>query len=104
MKTTNEQLTQTNMVCTMETEKQVKVLKALGDPTRLKIIKMLANCEKCVCKIIPATGKSQSTTSTHLRILHEAGLVKSRKEGLSVYYRLTDDDVLNLLKVVEKIK
>jgi len=104
MKTTNEQLTQTNRVCTMEIEKQVKVLKALGDPTRLKIIKMLANCEKCVCEIIPATGKSQSTTSTHLRILHEAGLVKSRKEGLSVYYRLTDNEVLNLLSAVGKIR
>jgi DNA-binding transcriptional ArsR family regulator len=88
----------------MELDKQVKVLKALGDPTRLKIIKMLSHGEKCVCKIIPETGKSQPTTSTHLRILHEAGLVKSRKEGLSVYYRLADNEVVNLLKAVEKIR
>ena len=76
----------------------------MGDPTRLKIVKMLANCEKCVCEIIPATGKSQPTTSAHLKILHEAGLLKSRKDGLSVYYRLTDDSVKGLIKAAEKIK
>ncbi len=88
----------------MDSERQVKVFKALGDPTRLKIIKMLAHCEKCVCEIIPATGKSQPTTSAHLKILHEAGLVKSRKDGLSVYYRLTDELLKELLKACEKIK
>ena len=85
-------------------ERQVKVFKALGDPTRLKIVKMLSCCEKCVCEIIPATGKSQPTTSAHLKILHEAGLLKSRKEGLSVYYRLADESVKELIKVAEKIK
>lgn len=85
-------------------EQQVKVFKALGDPTRLKIIKMLTRCEKCVCEIIPATGKSQPTTSAHLKILHEAGLLKSRKEGLSVYYRLADESVKELIKAAEKIK
>jgi ArsR family transcriptional regulator len=85
-------------------ERQVKVFKALGDPTRLRILKMLARCEKCVCEIIPATGKSQPTTSAHLKILHEAGLLKSRKEGLSVYYRLADSPLKSLLKAAEKIK
>ena len=80
------------------------MFKALGDPTRLKIIKMLFCCEKCVCEIIPATGKSQPTTSAHLKILHEAGLVKSRKEGPSVYYRLANESVKELIKAAEKIK
>jgi len=88
----------------MDTDKQVKVFKALGDPTRLTILKMLAKCEKCVCEIIPATGKSQPTTSSHLKILHEAGLLKSRKQGLSVYYRLADDSIKELIKAAEKIK
>jgi ArsR family transcriptional regulator, arsenate/arsenite/antimonite-responsive transcriptional repressor len=85
-------------------ERQVKVFKALGDPTRLKIVKMLSCCEKCVCEIMPKTGKSQPTTSAHLKILHEAGLLKSRKDGLSVYYGLTDDSVKVLIKAAEKIK
>jgi len=88
----------------MNPERQVKVFKALGDPTRLKIIKMLTQCEKCVCEIIPATGKSQPTTSAHLKILHEAGLLKSRKEGISVYYRLADESVKEFIKAAEKIK
>jgi ArsR family transcriptional regulator len=85
-------------------ERQVKVFKALGDPTRLKIIKMLSCCEKCVCEIMPSTGKSQPTTSAHLKILREAGLLKSRKEGLSVYYRLADEAVRELIKVVEEVR
>jgi ArsR family transcriptional regulator len=94
----------------MDSTHQVKVFKALGDPTRLRIVKMLARCggcscgEKCVCDIIPQTGKSQPTTSAHLKILHEAGLVESRKEGLSVYYRLADESVKKLIRAAEKIK
>ena len=85
-------------------ERQVKVFKALGDPTRLGIVKMLFCCERCVCEIMPKTGKSQPTTSAHLKILHEAGLVKSRKDGLNVYYRLADDSVKELIKAAEKTK
>lgn len=87
----------------MDLEKQVKVFKTLGDPTRLKIVKMLSEKELCVCEIIPATGKSQPTTSAHLKILYEAGLVKSRKDGVSVYYSLADKKVLNLVKAVDGV-
>ncbi|MFH0861807.1 MAG: metalloregulator ArsR/SmtB family transcription factor [Candidatus Altiarchaeota archaeon] len=82
-------------------ERQARVFKALGDPTRLGIVKMLSCCEKCVCEIIPATGKSQPTTSAHLKILHEAGILKSRKEGLSVYYSLADESVKGMIKVAQ---
>lgn len=88
----------------MDSTRQVKIFKALGDPTRLGIVKMLSSCEKCVCEIMPATGKSQPTTSAHLKILQEAGLLKSRKEGLSVYYRLADESVKELVKAAEKIR
>jgi len=88
----------------MNPEKQAKLFKALGDPTRLLIVEMLLKGEMCVCKIIPSTGKSQPTVSAHLKILHEAGLVKSRREGLSVYYFLADDMIKDLLSVSKKIK
>jgi ArsR family transcriptional regulator len=87
----------------MDSEKQVKIFKALGDPTRLRIIGMLSEGEMCVCKIIPNTGKSQPTVSAHLKILHEAGLVKSCKEGISVYYCLTDETIKDLLEISKKI-
>jgi ArsR family transcriptional regulator len=88
----------------MNAEKQAKLFKALGDPTRLLIVEMLLKEELCVCKIIPNTGKSQPTVSAHLKVLHEAGLVKSRREGLSVYYFLSDDKIKDLLSVSKKIK
>jgi len=87
----------------MGLEKQVKIFKALGDPTRLKIVNLLSEKELCVCEIIPATGKSQPTTSSHLKVLYEAGIVKSRRDGLSVYYRLADRKVLNLVKAVDNV-
>ena len=88
----------------MDLERQVEIFKALGDPTRLKIVKMLSEKELCVCEIIPATGKSQPTTSAHLKILYEAGLVKSRKDGLSVHYRLADKAIKKLVDASDRIR
>lgn len=87
----------------MNPEKQAKLFKALGDPTRLLIVEMLLKGELCVCKIIPSTGKSQPTVSAHLKILHEAGIVKFRREGLSIYYSLADEKIKDLLSVSKKI-
>ncbi len=68
----------------------LKVMKAASDPTRVKILKMLEKREMCVCEIHTALGTAQSTSSKHLKILEEAGLVVSRKEGLWVNYLLAD--------------
>lgn len=67
-----------------------KVMKALRGPHRVKIVKMLQHGELCVCEIQAALGISQPTVSKHLKLLEEAGLLSSRKEGLWVYYRLDD--------------
>ncbi|MBW2112853.1 MAG: winged helix-turn-helix transcriptional regulator [Deltaproteobacteria bacterium] len=68
----------------------IKVIKALRDPNRVKIVKMLQHGELCVCEIQEVLGTSQPTVSKHLKILEGAGLLNSRKEGLRVYYRLND--------------
>lgn len=68
----------------------IKVMKALGDPGRVKIIKMLQRRELCVCEIREALSLAQSTVSKHLKILEEAGLITFYKDGLWVNYRLTD--------------
>jgi len=68
----------------------IKVIKALRDPNRVKIVKMLQHGELCVCEIQEVLGTSQPTVSKHLKILEEAGLLNSRKEGLWVYYRLNE--------------
>jgi ArsR family transcriptional regulator len=68
----------------------LKVMKALSDPNRVKIVKMLQRQEMCVCELTAALEIAQSTVSSHLRILEEAGMVRSRKEGLWVNYLPAD--------------
>ena len=68
----------------------IKVMKALSDPNRVKMIKMLQRRVMCVCEIQEALGLAQSTVSKHLKILEEAGLITFAKEGLWVNYRLCD--------------
>jgi ArsR family transcriptional regulator len=68
----------------------IKVMKALSDPTRVKILKLLEKKRLCVCELQTALGIAQSTTSKHLKILEDAGLVISKKDGLWVNYTLSD--------------
>jgi len=68
----------------------VKVMKALSDPARVKIIKMLQRRTMCVCEMREAIGISQPSVSKHLKILENAGLVDHRKDGLWVDYFTTD--------------
>ncbi len=68
----------------------LKVMKALSDPNRVKILKMLQRRALCVCEIRAALEISQPTVSSHLKALENADLVRSRKEGLWVIYSLAD--------------
>ena len=68
----------------------IKVMKALSDPNRVKIIKMLQNKTMCVCEMQEALQVSQPAVSKHLKLLEDAGLVSFRKDGLWVNYHLTD--------------
>ncbi len=68
----------------------IKVMKALSDPNRVKMLKMLQRRVLCVCEMQTALGLAQSTASKHLKILDDAGLIEYAKEGLWVNYRLSD--------------
>ncbi len=68
----------------------IKVMKALSDPARVRIMKMLQHKTMCVCEIQTALNKAQSTTSKHLKILEDAGLITYQKNGLWVNYQLAD--------------
>jgi len=68
----------------------IKVMKALSDPNRVKMVKMLQHKVMCVCEIKEALGLAQSTASKHLKTLEDAGLITFAKEGLWVNYRLAD--------------
>ncbi|MEM2767960.1 MAG: metalloregulator ArsR/SmtB family transcription factor, partial [Candidatus Bathyarchaeia archaeon] len=81
-------------------EKRSRFFKALADPTRLRILKLLEVREMCVCEIMIALGLTQPTTSHHLGIMENVGLIKGRKEGKWVYYSIAD---LELIKNIEKL-
>ena len=75
------------------------ILKALGQPTRLKIIDFLRDGERCVCEIFPAIGEEQSNTSRHLNLLLAVGILTRRKEGLKIYYAIKHREVLQLVEL-----
>ena len=68
----------------------IRVMKALSDPNRVKLLKILQQRELCVCEIQALLGIAQPTVSKHLKLLEDAGLVTHRKEGLWVNYQLAD--------------
>lgn len=68
----------------------VKIMKALSDANRVKIIKLLQNKSMCVCELQGVLGLAQPTVSKHLKILEEAGLVDYQKDGLWVNYFVAD--------------
>ncbi len=76
---------------------EVEIFKAAADPCRLRILKLLRDGELCVCEIMTALGRPQSSTSHHLSILKDAGLIKERKEGKWSRYRLSDGAVIEML-------
>lgn len=79
-------------------DKQTRLLKALANSTRLKILNLLQIREMCVCEIMVALGLTQPTASHHLNILENVDVVKDRKEGRWVFYSLTSDAVKSMLK------
>jgi ArsR family transcriptional regulator len=82
---------------------RVKILSALSDPTRLELLEYLAGGERCVCEIIPAFSRSQSTISKHLNILYETGIIDRRMDGKRTLYRIGNPKIFNLLKEVDSI-
>jgi ArsR family transcriptional regulator len=75
------------------------LLKALGDPVRLRLISLVAaydGQEACVCDLNDAFDLSQPTISHHLKVLHEVGLLDRSKRGVWVYYKVRSDALASL--------
>lgn len=84
-------------------ESQSSILKALGQPTRLQILGLLTDGERCVCEIFPAIHQEQANVSKHLSILKQAGILESRKDGLRILYRIKTPEILDLLTGVSRL-
>jgi ArsR family transcriptional regulator, arsenate/arsenite/antimonite-responsive transcriptional repressor len=76
-----------------EAERMAKVAKALGDPVRLQLVDVLRKHagKVCVCELVPLFDLSQPTVSHHLKVLREAGIVGSERQGLWAFYYVNTD-------------
>lgn len=82
------------------------IFKALSDETRLRILKLLEHGELCVCDIVAALDMSQPKVSFHLNVLKEAGLIKDRKHGRWIHYKINASDMFRrflLMSVAERL-
>lgn len=79
-------------------EKRALIAKAIGHPTRLLMIDVLAEGECCVCELNKLVAVDQSTLSKHLAVLKNAGIIIDTKKGLNVYYRLKCNCVLSFFE------
>ena len=87
----------------MAIDKQLRLLKCIADATRFQILMTLEDGERCVCEIIEELREEQSLISHHLRALRKCGLIRRRREGKKIMYRLADPSILGLLINVEKL-
>lgn len=79
-----------------------ELFKIFGDSTRIKILSVLSDGDKCVQEITEAAGASQSAVSHQLRILKQARLVRNRRQGKQIWYSLADDHVKTILGMAKE--
>ncbi len=82
-------------------ETEARLLALLAHPMRLQILELLRHGEVCVCDMQAALNQRQAYISQHLMVLREAGLVTCRKDGLRVYYQLSEPRILRVLDQVQ---
>jgi len=78
-------------------EDHARFLRCIGETTRLRILKLLGEGERCVCELADLLSKEQSLISHHLRAFKECNIVRDRQEAQKVYYRLADDRIASLV-------
>jgi len=78
-----------------------EVFNALAHPSRLEILDLLRDGEACVCHIQAMLNQRQAYVSQHLNVLRQAGLVTSRKDGLRVYYQVSDARLFEVIDGVQ---
>ena len=80
-----------------------RIGKALSNGNRLELLEFLAQSERSVDELSGISGLSVANTSQHLQLLRQSGLVTSRKDGLKVYYQVSNGDVIDLMYKVRKV-
>jgi ArsR family transcriptional regulator len=78
-------------------ELKAEILKAMAQPTRLRILECLRKGEKCICEIVPAINGEQSNISRHISLMQKTHLVSTRKEGVRVMVKVSDPNIFKIL-------
>lgn len=82
---------------------KAEVLKALAQPTRLKILDCLRDGEKCICQIVPAVNGEQSNISRHIAMMQKSHLITTRKDGVRVMVKVRDPEIFEILDKVRSL-
>ena len=82
----------------------VDVFKALGNSTRLKILESIKIKPRCICEIIPITGKSQPNVSHHIKILKNAGLISEHRDKTNILIESSNKNIFEIIKMVRRLK
>jgi DNA-binding transcriptional ArsR family regulator len=82
---------------------ELKVFKALSDPTRIKILELVKDKEKCICEIIPVTEKSQPNVSQHLRVLRNAKLITQYKKGTNIWITVANHQIYSIIQDIREM-
>ena len=84
-------------------ELKAEILKAMAQPTRLKILECLRKGEKCICEIVPAINGEQSNISRHISLMQKCRLVTTRKDGVRVIVKVRDPKIYDVLDRISQI-
>jgi len=84
-------------------ELKAEVFKTLAQPTRLKILELLRNGEKCICEIVPAINGEQSNISRHISLMQKNHIITTRKDGVRVMVKVKNPEIFNILDRVSRI-
>ncbi len=83
-----------------ELNAHAQIMKALANPVRLKIVKMLSEDERCICELQPLFNINKSTISRHVAVLSNAGILHQRREGVRCYLKLATPCILEIFPCV----
>ena len=78
-------------------DEQARFMRCIGEPTRLQILKLLTDGERCVGEIAQVLNREQSSVSHHLRAMKECNIVTARQQTQNIYYKLTDTRLAKLI-------
>ena len=88
-----------NMIKKSSEEQVASVFKVLGSPFRIELLYSIGNGEACVCHLEAMLKKRQAYISQHLMVLRDAGILKTRRDGKYIFYRIADPKIFELIEL-----